>query len=100
MGEWMPIESAPKDRVLLSIWDGWPVFIAYLRDVPVKDYVSRGWWPFKRLVWETVTHEEGWFVMCWSPRIGWGINGSCARFNPTHWMPLPLPPAGSADPSA
>lgn len=66
-GEWMPIESAPKDgtRVLLHARHtahSWPIIVAYWRSGP------RG---------------TGWF-------------GGKANHAPdgafTHWMPLPSPP--------
>jgi hypothetical protein len=75
MGEgWMPIETAPKDGTEFIGWDGRRPF----RCKNTKHYVK---WP----------HEEGGptFRDVWSG----DYYDSVMPENPTHWMPLPAPPA-------
>jgi len=62
--EWQPIETAPKDGAEI-------------------------------LGWSSISSEA--YVMWWSAPHGdwvWGINDLNDMFcDPTHWMPLPEPPA-------
>lgn len=62
MGEWQPIETAPKDGTLILLYptngDG---------------QISTGYW------WE---HAN-----CWGAGGGWFDDGEVS-----HWMPLPEPP--------
>jgi hypothetical protein len=71
-GEWMPIETAPKDGtpLLLAVVNGDP-----LGGIPM---ICAGRW--------TV---EGPYIFGW-----WGVaaNSVCIS-RPTHWQPLPAPPA-------
>ena len=60
---WQPIETAPKDATIL------------IGDV---GGVHAGYW------WETTTGFSGWALCDQAPQ---------EQFNPTHWMPLPEPPA-------
>lgn len=61
-GEWMPIETAPKDGHILAWKDGWGPTEAHLEWGDDEDY--QGW---------VATHQD-------------------CDFSPTHWMPLPAPP--------
>lgn len=80
MSEWMPISTAPKDGTPFLAW-------AYLHDDGGPMYEDRrsfmGELPF-------------YYILFWREPYGWvgwldgGIDG------PTHWMPLPPPPAQPA----
>jgi hypothetical protein len=61
VSEWQPIETAPRDRLLLLACADWPFIRARDKPIPVK---VGGWW------------SEGWNVFG-------------ASWKPTHWMPLP-----------
>lgn len=80
MGEWQPIETAPKDgsKVLTARGDGdkcRAVISWWNEDKYAKD---------PRPYWEC--HEQRYLGVWW------------ARTNPpTHWMPLPPPPKEAAD---
>lgn len=66
--KWQPIETAPKDpddRIVL--WDGYNVFIGFWSNIRAS--VVRG--------------GDGWLTD--------GLQG--LMIAPTHWMPLPPPPA-------
>ena len=70
--EWHPIESAPRDEtvVLLYCPDSWD-----------SDEVRVGWW-----------FEDGWYDSEGASHPLTDIYGT-----PTHWMPLPSPPAMAAN---
>ena len=74
MSEWKPIETAPKDgsKILLADYSG-------LKNYGVKDgmWIASGFWepPESNL-------ERG----HWTDKVEW-------LYSPTHWMPLPQPPA-------
>ena len=67
---WQPIETAPKDRLLLLAWADWAPSIMRGEPCPVK---VGGYW------------ENAWHV--------YG-----ASWWPTHWQELPAPPAGNTPP--
>jgi hypothetical protein len=69
--EWQPIETAPKDRLLLLCCVGWKPSEAKGEPWPVK---VGGWW-----------------------NGVWNIFG--ASWRPTHWMPLPAPPSARSEPT-
>ena len=68
MGEWQPIETAPKNGVRVLCADG--------DDVATAEWTNARW-VVSPTVWE-----------------GDGEYGGLAdlEFSPTHWMPLPEPP--------
>jgi hypothetical protein len=84
LGEWQPIETAPKDLscVLVGYWEDcssqptpqWFTYVAaYQRvdfDEPTGSPARLGWMP-----------------------IGFGGYGEEHELQPTHWMTLPTPPA-------
>jgi hypothetical protein len=64
--DWRPIETAPKDTEIL-------LFLMETQDVVVAEYLSSG-------------AQPGWYA--------WGLQllDPLAE-SPSHWMPLPAPPA-------
>lgn len=73
---WLPIESAPKDIVNESHGHefGPPILVV----THYREVVRARWWRFR---------ESSNFI----------ADGNLAVVNPTHWMPLPEPPASSAE---
>lgn len=71
MGEWQPIESAPKDREIL-LWEGDSDCAVVGRHNP--SYTEE---------WHATVHGE------FAP---WSDFDRPPIFNATHWMPLPDPP--------
>lgn len=70
MSEWRPIETAPRDgqtRLILGAWSATGSTITIL-------------------ALEPLTSRQG---DVWRPRAVYGFS----IFYPTHWMPLPEPPA-------
>jgi hypothetical protein len=63
MGEWQPIETAPKDVEIL-VWSQYQD-TAYLAICDDQQWWTPDWWPEKWTEW---------------------------LYSPTHWMPLPEPP--------
>lgn len=77
MGNWQPIETAPKDGTLIDLW-------AYCEN-------HNDWERRANCRWETMADFLG------NEFDGWyGLNNgrwwSCNFVNPTHWMPIPDPP--------
>jgi hypothetical protein len=69
---WQPIETAPKDGTNILLW--WPMQF---------HCALTGHWANK-----------------WNPWIGWKVSGwshDMFKTEPTHWMPLPNPPAASKE---
>jgi len=64
---WRDIETAPKDTRVL-IWSGQERYAAHWSQNPL-------------------TGDEAWIV------AEWGTEGDQALVRPTHWQPLPPPPA-------
>ena len=62
MGEWQPIETAPKDQRILG-WDG-------------DEILTLDWNRSAGGYWQQVSDS-----------------GRSSAYYPTHWMPLPEPPA-------
>lgn len=69
VAEWQPIETAPKDATLLLLW--WP---SRRESSALIGYYGRGWLEGSALEWRSMAGLE------WHK-------------DPTHWMPLPPPPA-------
>ena len=68
MGEWQPIETAPKDGTWILAGEfGNPDFVG--------DYYAASW----------SGDEDG----CWCANCGQYVT---QEPEPTHWMPLPAPP--------
>jgi hypothetical protein len=68
MNEWQPIETAPKDTLL----------ILYLKDEGV--IIGEGWHTYDEPPYGEPSKDLYW----WVEQRG--------RVHPTHWMPLPEPP--------
>ena len=64
MGEWQPIETAPKDGTVVLIYSP--------ADGVMSSHLHWGNW--QGMVWRSVGHVD------------------FERSKPTHWMPLPAPP--------
>lgn len=71
MSEWQPIETAPRDGRWVLIGAAGMIRGAGWVDVPSSPLLPNG--------------IHGWSA-------GWMIVGEDRNFEPTHWMPLPLPP--------
>lgn len=63
---WRPIETAPKDGT------------------PILAYPVWSNWKVAEVVWHEMVRTPG----------RWESRGLAVRCEPTHWMPLPTPPAG------
>ena len=68
-GGWQPIETAPRDGTAICMY------------IPERsDQFQCGFW-----IWETDENDD--------PKIGvWWSGDGRNDAQPTHWMPLPLPP--------
>lgn len=86
--EWQPIETAPKDGTTIIMWHG----KSGLKDrVVVGAYDASAHYP-----WRFLNNP---FPLCDREHDGGGDGMSNAfTTEPTHWMPLPKPPAGEASP--
>lgn len=77
MGEWRPIESAPKD--------GTPILVGRVG----SRFVQKAWWNTDPQVWERD------IAACWSvftPEDYYYSVHLLDDDEPTHWQPLPTPP--------
>lgn len=76
--EWLPISTAPKDGTEFDVWavndEGQSRRICDVSWGPVSDWLGNEW--------------DDWLGM--RPSL------HHARFEPTHWMPLPTPPEATA----
>lgn len=74
MGEWQPIETAPKDGTRIDIWDP-----------------SHGGQRIADAYWYGGQKRGGWHA----PNQDYdGMDGLYAKDGITHWMPLPDAPNG------
>lgn len=73
---WQPMETAPKDGTRVLLWIEWS-------DVPVVGEFSHDRW------WADTEHYE---VSCGAYCYGGSVS-SDKNMKPTHWHPLPPPPA-------
>jgi len=84
---WQPIETAPRDgRAVILCWaidaDGGPIdWTENMQTAGV--FVQVASWSESALWWALYTDDSMDIVM---------------HFDPTHWMPLPLPPCKEAKP--
>jgi len=78
--EWMPIESAPKDGTYVLIADDSHVTVGKYHEDKGEHLVAAEqpyWEPYDWSYWDRWQTDDSWFL-------------------PTHWMPLPAPPALAA----
>lgn len=91
MADWQPIETAPKDGTLVLVWFRGRMYVA--EHVGIYHSDNKHW-----CVREPPTEEAETSRMVSTidpPTIeGKSIPGIWS--GPTHWMPLPAPPSGSA----
>jgi hypothetical protein len=74
---WQPIETAPKDRTTILIFKPGTLY----NGEPAP------WYDVAR--WDYVDNDQS--------EMGWASQDGCLScVEPTHWMPLPEPPAGRA----
>jgi hypothetical protein len=81
--EWQPIETAPRDGTQILMYGGKP---GYDYDGAIEPVCFTAWWEQFRLpdrngqtgMWRFCSYDSGYYGE-WE--------------NPTHWMPLPAPPA-------
>lgn len=88
MGEWQPIETAPKDGTEIVAWrddSGW--FAAFfgscenlcLSDGEIEAAINE-------------VGEDSFFLETWWAFTQDGVQRLEGSERPTHWMPLPTPP--------
>lgn len=80
MTEWQPIETAPKDGTPILIW--------------IRDRLYEAMWCEHRFKPSSYigedADEDGWWGIRWAEIDSYGVSPDEM---PTHWMPLPNPPA-------
>jgi len=81
MGEWQPIETAPRD--------GGPIFLWPQGVVASWDFGAENW-----LVINIFLNEDHTIAADWTktPALWFELMADIGGVKPTHWMPLPPPP--------
>jgi hypothetical protein len=75
MTEWQPIESVPRDGTVVDCWCGGQRSAScFWEPDPLPEFPGEGEW--------RQMYSEA-----------YGSSFSLMDFSPTHWMPLPAPPA-------
>lgn len=84
MSEWQPIETAPKDGTEILAWRA-DCGVLLVRYMCMEDFLTE-----RELEGhdEETTFQDDWW--CADFVTGCRLEGSVV---PTHWMPLPTPPA-------
>ena len=77
MSEWQDISTAPKDGTVVDLWAAERE--RYDNSRITDCFFVRGQWVHTRTIYDEDTDDE-----------------LAPLFNPTHWMPLPPPPAAKA----
>lgn len=102
MGDWQPIETAPRDRRILLYW---PTY-AYSPNEPTEPLIAIGFWKKNgrlartysdgtRTPWASDCDDEGFAEAYFSDNTEQDDIGlSLAVHAPSHWMPLPATPSG------
>jgi hypothetical protein len=86
VSEWQPIETAPKDGTTVLLWQpakvsAWCKEGGYL-------HLSR-WYVHYENGAPSKYREPEWY----QNDMSGGFGGYCGPLTPTHWMPMPPPPA-------
>lgn len=85
---WKDIAIAPKDKVILALWNGYPSPTCWFPGEP-EEYKEVGFWFFKHKVLNKPKKKAKWMLVI-PTQTGWGflysINMPSAE--PTHWTEL------------
>ena len=85
---WQSMDTAPKTgEIVVGDYDGWPVMMAWMANVPRKEYKKSGGW-FPRQEYVEVERETGWRVLIPTREFGYSLHGNYGPFQPRQWMPL------------
>jgi hypothetical protein len=84
---WQGIESAPRDGTAIDLWCGNSEFPYRVTDVQWREPSESEWWVHGGEGMKTADAQ-------WIDPCGWPMSGDEA---PTHWMPLPTPPAAQGE---
>lgn len=84
MDKWQPMKSAPKQEGLVLLGLGWPEWPSDRTNIAPGIREMRCW---------RIGNSYG-----WSQRNGFGPEFTVG-FKPTHWMPMPKPPAKRGAPT-
>lgn len=80
-GTWQPIETAPRDNTMLLL-------LKFTNEEDYDGQISVGLWT-NRYGGTVANDDEIWADWC----VGLDDEGAWTELRPTHWMPLPMPPA-------
>lgn len=88
MSKWQPIETAPKDGTPVDLWCVNEVDAIRIEDGshPVGVRLTDCWWEGE---WMRLMDDGYWDPVEGEPGGAYGL----PPWTPTHWMPLPEPPA-------